>query len=55
MPITLTFKAPSAGVSPGHALGWALTFGIFYRSETVVVGLMLVLFRIVPNALDLII
>ena len=54
VPITLTFKALSAGVSLGYTLRWALTFGIFYRSETAMIGLILGLSRI-PSALGLII
>ena len=54
MPITLTFKALNAGVGPGHALGWAFTFGIFYQNETAGVSFELRLSKIGSSALGLI-
>ena len=55
MPITLTFKALSAGVGRGYTLGWAFTLEISCRSGTVGVGFELELSRVGSSALHLVI
>jgi len=55
VPITLTLKALGTGVDPEYALGWVVTFEIFCRSGTVVIGFILGLSKIVPSALGLIV
>ena len=55
MPITLTFKALSAGVGLVHVLGWALTFKIACRSGTIEVDFELGLSRVGSSILALII